>query len=260
MSDAVIQVKGLKNQFGSHVVHDNLDLTIQRGDITGIVGGSGSGKSVLMRSIIGLQRPVAGTIEMLGETVGPNGIQRGSLLSRKMGVLFQSGALLSSLTVLENIAMPLLEHTDIAKSDALRLAKTKLALVGLPAHAAGLFPSELSGGMVKRAALARALALEPELLFLDEPTAGLDPISAAAFDDLLVTLRNALGFTVFLVTHDLDTLYHSCDRVAVIAEKRIIIHDTLEQVAAFDHPWLKDYFHGPRGRAAASISRQNKER
>ncbi len=241
-------------------MHDALDLTIQRGDITGIVGGSGSGKSVLMRSIIGLQKPVAGTISVLGERVGPEGVQRGSLLSKKMGVLFQSGALLSSLTVLENIAMPLLEHTAINKSDALRLARMKLSLVGLPTHAASLFPSELSGGMVKRAALARALALEPELLFLDEPTAGLDPISAAAFDELLVTLRNALGFTVFLVTHDLDTLYQSCDRIAVIAEKKIIIHDTLEQVVAFDHPWLKDYFHGPRGRSAAATSRQNQER
>ncbi|RUO36642.1 ABC transporter ATP-binding protein [Aliidiomarina sanyensis] len=258
MRESVIEIRGLRNQFGHHVVHDQLDLTLPRGEILGVVGGSGAGKSVLLRSIVGLQKPASGHIEVLGIDVQKASSRERLALERRTGVLFQSGALFSSMTVVENVAMPLIEHEHLRKSDALELARMKLALVGLPGHAGDLQPAELSGGMVKRAALARSLALEPELLFLDEPTAGLDPIGAAAFDELIVTLRDALGLTVFLVTHDLDTLYQACDRIAVIGEKKILIHDTLSQVASFDHPWVHDYFHGPRGRQAAAVGQQRR--
>ncbi|MGI0153980.1 ABC transporter ATP-binding protein [Pseudidiomarina sp. WS423] len=246
-NQSIIHIQGLRNQFGSQVVHDNLDLDVYRGEILGVVGGSGSGKSVLLRSIIGLQTPAAGTVELLGTNV--RDIKK-SQLEKQTGVLFQSGALYSSMTVAENISVPLIEHAKFSRRDAALLARMKIALTGLPAHAADLYPAELSGGMIKRAALARALALDPAVLFLDEPTAGLDPIGAAAFDKLLVTLRDALDLTVFLVTHDLDTLYSSCDRVAVLAEKRVIIAEPLATVAEYNHPWIQDYFHGPRGRAA----------
>lgn len=255
MTQPIIEIQQLRNAFGSHVVHEDLNLTINQGEILGVVGGSGSGKSVLMRSIIGLQRPAGGTIKLLGQPVEPGQ----SRVARQTGVLFQAGALFSSLSVLENIALPLREHTSLQRTEAQAIARMKLALVGLPAHAADLAPAELSGGMVKRAALARALALDPAILFLDEPTAGLDPISAAAFDELLITLRDGLGLTVFLVTHDLDTLYSTCDRVAVIGEKRVLIADTLPKVTAFEHPWVQDYFHGPRGRQADSANQALQE-
>lgn len=205
---------------------------------------------MLLRTIVGLRQPNAGTVRVFGEDLLTLPAKRRSELERRFGVLYQRGALFSSLTVLENIAMPLIEHAGLTRSQAERLAKSKVALVGLPSHAGDKYPTELSGGMVKRAALARSLALEPDILFLDEPTAGLDPIGAAAFDQLIRTLRGALGLSVFLVTHDLDTLYTLCDRVAVLSQKRVLVADTLDVVAATDDPWIHDYFHGPRGRAA----------
>jgi len=250
-----ISVRNLCNRFGDNLVHENLDLDVYPGEILGVVGGSGTGKSVLLRSIIGLVKPASGEIRLFGEEILTLGA-RDAALEKRIGVLFQNGALFSSLTVIENIALPLIEHGGLSRRDAEYLASVKLALAGLPAHAGNLFPAELSGGMVKRAALARALALDPAILFLDEPTAGLDPIGAAAFDQLLLTLRDAFGLTVFLVTHDLDTLYTSCDRVAVLSRKKVLVVGSLEVVAATEDDWIQDYFHGPRGRAAASASAQ----
>lgn len=249
-NEPVIQVRGLVNRFGSQAVHVNLDLDIRRGEILGVVGGSGTGKSVLLRSIVGLRRPNAGSVRVFGENLLKLPPRRRSEIERRFGVLFQRGALFTSLNLQENVALPLIEHIGLKRADAQHLARQKLALAGLPPDAACKYPDELSGGMVKRAALARALALDPEVLFLDEPTAGLDPIGAAAFDQLILTLRDALGFSVFLVTHDLDTLYTICDRVAVLAQKRVLAVDTLEAVAATDDDWIRAYFHGPRGRAA----------
>ena len=250
----LIQVRGLVNRFGSQLIHDKLDLDIYRGEILGVIGGSGSGKSVLLRSIVGLRRPNAGSVEIFGENLLALDSKRRSQLERRFGILFQRGALFSSLTVIENIALPLIEHIGLERNDAEHLAEVKLALTGLPRGAGGKYPSELSGGMIKRAALARALALDPDILFLDEPTAGLDPIGAADFDQLIKTLRDALGLSVFLVTHDMDSLYAICDRIAVLLEKRVWIADTLERVAAADHPWIQEYFHGPRGRAVLAAA------
>lgn len=250
--EKVIRVSGLVNRFGTQTVHDGLDLDVRRGEILGVVGGSGSGKSVLMRAILGLRPPQAGTIEVLGKRMGAGEGAR-TLLRRRTGVLFQDGALFSSLTVRENVEVPIKTwYPGLSASVRCELARLKIRMAGLSAAACSKAPSELSGGMRKRAGLARALALDPELLFLDEPTAGLDPIGAAAFDELLVTLRDALGLTVFLITHDLDTLYRICDRVAVIAEGRILVSGRLEAVSRHDHPWVHDYFHGPRSRAAAA--------
>lgn len=248
--DAVIRVRGLRNQFGTQVVHENLDLDVRRGEILGVVGGSGSGKSVLMRSIIGLNRPRAGEVALFGESVAGMHADARARIDRRCGVLFQYGALFSSLTVAENVEAPMRELGSLPAPMMARLAALKLVLAGLPASAGAKFPAQLSGGMVKRAALARSLALDPELLFLDEPTAGLDPIGAAAFDQLILTLRDALGLTVFLITHDLDTLYTICDRVAVLSQRRVLAIDTLAAVAQHPDPWIQDYFHGPRGRAA----------
>ncbi|MDP5293177.1 ATP-binding cassette domain-containing protein [Oceanimonas sp. CHS3-5] len=259
MSGAIIQVRGLRNCFGAQVVHEHLDLDVIEGEILGIVGGSGSGKSVLLRSIIGLHRPDAGEVRLWQQDLLTLPAAQRSALERRMGVLFQSGALFSSLTVLENIALPLIEHAGLSRAQASELADIKLALAGLPALAGARYPSNLSGGMIKRAALARALALDPQILFLDEPTAGLDPVSAAAFDRLLQTLRSALGLTVVLVTHDLDTLYACCDRVAVLGQKRVQAVGALGDVAATEDPWIRDYFHGPRGRAAQYAAQGNKE-
>ena len=249
--DFPIVVEGLKNSFGSQVIHQDLDLKVRRGEILGVVGGSGTGKSVLMRSIIGLQTPDEGTIEVLGEEMNTPR-EAGDLDVRsRWGVLFQGGALFSTLTVAENIEVPLKEfHPEIGPELRREIAEFKVRLSGLPADAADKFPSELSGGMRKRAGLARALALDPELLFLDEPTAGLDPIGAAAFDDLTRELQDTLGHTVFLITHDLDTLYEICDRVAVLADKHVIAVGTIPELLALDHPWIQEYFNGPRGRAA----------
>lgn len=247
----VIDVKGLTNRFGDQLVHENLDLSVRRREILGVVGGSGTGKSVLLRSLVGLHAPNGGTVELFGQRLQDLDAGERSDLERRLGVLFQGGALFTSLTLLENVALPLIEHIKLSRQDAEHLALTKLGLVGLSADAAQKYPAMLSGGMVKRAALARALVMDPEILFLDEPTSGLDPVGAAAFDQLIVTLRNALGFTVFLVTHDLDTLYTACDRVAVLADRKVLITDTLARVAATDNEWIKAYFHGPRGRQAA---------
>ena len=249
-TENIVEVRGLRNQFGSQVVHDNLDLDVRRGEILGVVGGSGTGKSVLLRSIVGLKKPEAGSVRVFGQDMLTLPVAQRRALEQRFGVLFQKGALFSSLTVSENVALPLIEHTGLSAAQAQPLALLKIALAGLPADAADKYPSDLSGGMVKRAALARALALDPDILFLDEPTAGLDPIGAAAFDQLILTLRDALGLTVFLVTHDLDTLYTITDRVAVLSQKRVLVNDTLAKVAAVNDAWIRDYFHGPRGRAA----------
>lgn len=259
--DKIIEVRGLRNQFGAQVVHDNLDLDVYRGEILGVVGGSGSGKSVLLRSIIGLLRPAAGSVKLLGEDMLRIDDSRRAQIESRCGVLFQNGALFSSLSVADNVMVPMREHFRLPSALMERLAALKIALAGLPPNAGAKFPSELSGGMVKRAALARSLALDPDILFLDEPTAGLDPIGAAAFDQLILTLRESLGLTVFLITHDLDTLYTICDRVAVLSQKRVLIADTLARVERCDDAWVQDYFQGPRGRSAelaASRVRPNK--
>ncbi len=249
-ADAVIRVRGLRNQFGDQVVHDNLDLDVRRGEILGVVGGSGTGKSVLMRSIIGLQMPAAGHIEVLGTDAMNLAPEAAKDLRRRWGVLFQEGALFSSLTVAENIEVPMREFLDLPDALMDELAGFKVAMVGLPHDAGPKFPSQLSGGMKKRAGLARALSLDPQLLFLDEPTAGLDPISAAGFDELIKVLKQTLGFTVFLITHDLDTLHAICDRVAVLADGKVLAVGTIAELLTFDHPWVREYFTGPRGRAA----------
>ncbi len=250
--DVVIRVSHLRNSFGDQVVHRDVNLEVRRGEIIGVVGGSGTGKSVLMRSIIGLQVPDGGTIEVLGRDVATLDAADAKDLRRQWGVLFQNGALFSSLTVAENIEAPMREffHLDEALMD--EIASYKIAMVGLPDLAGPKFPSELSGGMKKRAGLARALALDPALLFLDEPTAGLDPIGAAAFDELIKLMRDTMGLTVFLITHDLDTLYAICDRVAVLGDGVMLKVGTIPELIAFDHPWVREYFLGPRGRAAAA--------
>ncbi|MFA7602884.1 MAG: ATP-binding cassette domain-containing protein [Novosphingobium sp.] len=246
-----IVVEGLRNSFGSNVIHENLSLTVNRGEILGVVGGSGTGKSVLMRSIIGLQIPDTGTIEVLGRSIIHATAGANIDIRSRWGVLFQGGALFSTLTVAENVEVPLKEfYPEICPELRHEIARFKVMLSGLPEEAASKYPAELSGGMRKRAGLARALALDPELLFLDEPTAGLDPIGAAAFDRLTKELQETLGLTVFLITHDLDTLYEICDRVAVIAEKQVIAVGTIPELLALDHPWIQEYFNGPRGRAA----------
>ncbi|MRX50529.1 ATP-binding cassette domain-containing protein [Paracoccus sp. S-4012] len=250
--DAVIRVRGLRNAFGDHVVHEDLDLDLWRGEILGIVGGSGTGKSVLLRSIVGLQKPQAGTIEMLGsEVTGPSDAELEALRGR-FGVMFQDGALFSSLTVRENVEVPLRAVEGLSPEARTALADLKIALVGLPDKARHDYPAELSGGMRKRAGIARALALDPDILFLDEPTAGLDPIGASGFDRLVVELARGLGLSVFLVTHDLDTLYACCDRVAVLANRKVLAEGTLDDMLKVDHPWVQEYFHGPRARAAFS--------
>ncbi len=248
----IISVKGLRNSFGEQVIHDNLDLEVRRGEIIGVVGGSGTGKSVLMRSIIGLQKPDEGEIEVFGESLLNHSESQTSDVRKRWGVLFQGGALFSTLTVAENVMVPIREFYPKMDRDFRReVAKYKVCLSGLPPDAAPKYPSELSGGMRKRAGIARALALDPELLFLDEPTAGLDPIGAAAFDNLTRELQQTLGLTVFLITHDLDTLHAICDRVAVLADRQVIAVGTIQELLALDHPWIQEYFNGPRGRMAA---------
>ena len=258
-AEYAIRIKGLVNQFGDQVIHDNLSLDVRKGEILGVVGGSGTGKSVMMRSIIGLQQPRAGEIEVFGTHVLNEEESDGSIRSR-WGILFQGGALFSTLTVAENVQVPLKEfYPDMDPQLRDEIALYKIALSGLPPEAAAKYPSELSGGMRKRAGLARALALDPDLLFLDEPTAGLDPIGAAAFDSLTKNLQQTLGLTVFLITHDLDTLYEICDRVAVLADKKVIAVGTIPELRASDHPWIQEYFGGPRGRAAIASQQRKAE-
>jgi phospholipid/cholesterol/gamma-HCH transport system ATP-binding protein len=246
-----IEVRGLKNSFGEQVIHDGLDLKVRRGEIIGVVGGSGTGKSVLMRSIIGLQAPDAGEIEVFGRSITTGDPDDVVGVRNRWGVLFQGGALFSTLTVGENVEVPLRKfYPELSDALTHEIARYKVKLSGLPEDAVNKYPAELSGGMKKRAGLARALALDPELLFLDEPTAGLDPIGAAAFDQLTRELKRTLGLTVFLITHDLDTLHEICDRVAVLADHRVIAVDTVPRLMELDHPWIQEYFNGPRGRAA----------
>lgn len=253
----VISVQGLTNRFGSQVIHEALDMEQRQGEILGVIGASGSGKSVLLRTIIGLRRPQRGRIQVLGTDVHHADRKARSRLERSWGVLFQDGALFSSLTVAQNIQMPLREHLHLPRSLMDEIASLKLRLVGLPMDAGAKYPAQLSGGMRKRAGLARALALDPQILFLDEPTAGLDPIAASGFDRLIRELQQTLRITVFLVTHDLDTLSSVCDRIAVLAEKRVQAIGSLDTIRQVDHPWVQEYFNGPRGRAARGLDRGN---
>jgi phospholipid/cholesterol/gamma-HCH transport system ATP-binding protein len=248
-TEPVIRVNGLCTRFGSQVIHQDLDFVVARGEVMGIVGGSGSGKSVLMRVIIGLLRPASGRIEVLGRDTAGLSDDEFQALRTCWGVLFQDGALFSSLTVAQNIAVPLREHSALPRPVIAELVAMKIAMVGLPADAARKYPAELSGGMRKRAGLARALALDPQILFLDEPTAGLDPIGAADFDTLIGALQRTLGLTVIMVTHDLDSLYAICDRVSVLLDKRVKV-GTIAELMREPDTWIQDYFRGPRGRAA----------
>jgi phospholipid/cholesterol/gamma-HCH transport system ATP-binding protein len=250
-----ISVRGLEVGFGGKLIMRGLDLDIRRGEVLGFVGASGAGKSVLTRTILGLLPRSAGSIEVEGRDLEAMTQAERSQVERRWGVLFQQGALFSSLTVKQNIQAPMREHLDISPRLRDELAMMKLALVGLPPDAADKFPSELSGGMIKRAALARALALDPEVLFLDEPTSGLDPIGAGEFDDLIGTLQATLGLTVFMVTHDLDSLYAICDRVAVLGEGRVIAIGPISELLGSSDPWIKSYFHGKRGSGREAAAR-----
>jgi phospholipid/cholesterol/gamma-HCH transport system ATP-binding protein len=241
--DAVIEVRGVVNRFGAQVVHDGLDLEVRRGEVFGIVGGSGSGKSVLLRTMLGLQRPAAGSVRIEGHEVTRQPASELLAVKRRYGVMFQRGALFSSLTVLQNVELPIAEHYGVGEQTLRELAMLRIRMVGLPEEAAGKYPAQLSGGMTKRTALARAL------LFLDEPTSGLDPISSAAFDRLVLYLQGALSLTVVMITHDLDTIFRVCNRVGVIVDGRMI-SGTLEDIVRNDHPWIREYFHGERSRAA----------
>ena len=243
--DIAIKIRGLRTQFGAQVIHEDLDLDVPAGQVVGVVGGSGTGKSVLMRTILGLNTPREGVIDVLGEDIR----RSDQTLQQRCGVLFQNGALFSSLTVAENIEVPMREHFGLSRTLMDELAALKISMVGLPPDAGPKYPSELSGGMKKRAGLARALALDPEILFLDEPTAGLDPIGAAAFDNLIAELQKSLGLTVFMVTHDLDSLSAICDSIAVLVDKRVRLATMAEHMKD-PHPWIQSYFHGPRARAA----------
>ncbi len=248
--DTIISVRGLVTRFGTHVVHDGLDLDVHRGEIIGVVGGSGTGKSVLLQSIVGLLKPAEGQISVFGQSVRDTSERETREMRKRWGVMFQDGALFSSLNVRQNVEAPMREQTDLSAETRTALADIKIRMVGLHEDALTKLPAELSGGMRKRAGFARAIALDPEIVFLDEPTAGLDPIGAAAFDKLIAQLRAALGLTVFLVTHDLDSLHAICDRIAVIAEKRVIATGTMAEMQNVDHPWVAAYFKGPRARAA----------
>lgn len=246
----VLEVRGLEVGFDDVTILKDVDLIVPKGEILGVVGGSGTGKTVLMRAILGLIPRRAGEVLFFGHPTGAMTSIERTMISKRTGMLFQQGALFSSLTVRQNVQVPMREHLDLPQSLMDDLADLKISLVGLPIEAAIKFPSELSGGMIKRAALARALALDPEILFLDEPTAGLDPIGAGAFDELVVELRDTLGLTVYMVTHDLDSLHAACDRIAVLGHKKILVEGPIDELRRFDHPWVQDYFNGPRGRMA----------
>ena len=252
-----IEVKGLVSAYGDRVIHDGLDLTVRRGEVLGVVGGSGAGKSVLLNTLIGLKVPEAGVVKIFGQDLDRATTASWDAIERSWGVLFQQGALFSNLTVKENVAVPMQEHTRMSKSMISALSELKIAMAGLPPEAGALKPSELSGGMIKRASLARALALDPELLFLDEPTSGLDPISAAAFDELIRDLADSLDLTVFMITHDLDSLYSITDQVAVLADKHVVAMAPVRELEHYDHPWIRQYFLGTRGRASAEARAAN---
>lgn len=253
-AEPVIEVRGLRTQFGDHVVHDALNLDVYRGEILGVVGGSGTGKSVLLRTIAGLNRPAEGHIRVFGTDMQTAGETDRQAVEARWGVMFQDGALFSSLTVRENVEVPMKSIPGLDPETTRALANLKIAMVGLPEIAGDKYPSELSGGMRKRAGLARSLALDPEIVFLDEPTAGLDPIGAADFDTLIRGLSEAMGLTVFIVTHDLDTLHAICDRIAVLAERKVLVTGTMQDMLSVDHPWVHSYFHGPRARAALAAA------
>lgn len=248
--EMIVRVRGLSNRFGPKVVHEGLDLDVRRGEVLGVIGGSGTGKSVLLRSIVGLHTPSAGEIEVFGQQLNRATREQRVSVERRWGVMFQDGALFSTMTVRENVMAPMVEHTRIPKHLMRELADLKIRLAGLELEAATKRPGDLSGGMRKRAALARALSLDPELLFLDEPTAGLDPIGAERFDELVRSLSDSLGLTIFLVTHDLDTLAATCDRIAVLSDGKVLAIGPLDEVRQNPHPWIQEYFSGPRGRAA----------
>ncbi|WP_372707521.1 ABC transporter ATP-binding protein [Brevundimonas sp.] len=252
--DRLVEVRGLLSQFGERTIHENLDLDLERGEVLAVVGGSGTGKTVLLNSIIGLKEPEGGSITLLGYDRATMTAADHADVERRTGILFQQGALFSALSVIDNVASPLIEHTGLSKDVIRELAEMKIAMVGLKPESHHLKPAELSGGMRKRVGLARALALDPELLFLDEPTAGLDPIGAAAFDSLIRQLSNDLGLTVFMITHDLDSLYAITDKVAVLADKHVVEKATVQDLERSDHPWIKEYFLGPRGRAATKAA------
>lgn len=254
LPEVLIEVRGLLSQFGDRTIHENLDLDVVKGEVLGVVGGSGAGKTVLLNSIIGLKEPEGGSIRIFGHDIGNMSKAQSEDIEKRTGTLFQQGALFSALTVLQNVASPLVEHTRLPKEMIRELAEMKIAMAGLGPEAHHLKPAELSGGMRKRVGLARALALDPEILFLDEPTAGLDPIGAAAFDELIRNLSDDLGLTVFMITHDLDSLYAICDKVAVLADKRVIEKATVAELQGSEHPWIKEYFMGPRGRAATKAA------
>ncbi len=246
----VIEVRKLHTRFGKAVVHENVSLTVRTGEIFSLVGGSGCGKSTLLRAIIMLLQPVSGSIKVFGQEVIGLNDEQALKLRRRFGVMFERGALFSSLTVAENVGMVLREHTQLSTNLIDEVVALKIALTGLPADAGAKYPSELSGGMRKRAALARAIALDPELLFLDEPTAGLDPLSASGIDELVMNLRDALGLTIMMVTHDLDLLWRVADRVGVLDGGNILGVGTMEELSQSEHPLIREYFYGPRGRAA----------
>ena len=248
--EIVIRVRGLVNGFGDQILHDHLDLDVYRGEVLGVVGGSGTGKSVLLRSIIGLNPIRSGTIEVFGKDTANLNEHQMREIEMRWGVLFQEGALFSSQTIAENIQVPLREYLKMPQQLMNEIASMKISMVGLEEDAAGKHPSELSGGMKKRAGLARALALDPDIVFLDEPTAGLDPISANMFDELVKDLQKSLNLTVFMVTHDLDTLRATTDRIAVLVDRKIKV-GTIDELRRDPHPWIQQYFSGPRGRAAA---------
>lgn len=244
--EAIIRARGLTVGFGDKLILENLDLDVYRGEILGVVGGSGTGKSVLMRTIIGLNARRAGTVEVFGQTLDEASPAERNRIGRRWGVLFQQGALFSSLTVAQNVGVPMREHLDLSPELVDELSRLKIELVGLPPDAADKYPSELSGGMIKRASLARSLALDPDIVFLDEPTAGLDPIGAADFDRLIESLRATMGLTVFMVTHDLDSLVEVTDRIAVLGNKRVLVDGTFRELKTVDHPWVDAYFNGTR--------------
>jgi phospholipid/cholesterol/gamma-HCH transport system ATP-binding protein len=250
---AVIEVRGVVNRFGRQVVHDGLDVEIQSGEVFGIVGGSGSGKSVLLRTLLGLQKPASGSVRIEGSEITKRPERELLDVKRRYGVLFQRGALFSSLTVAQNVELPIAEHYRMPEATLRELALLRIRMVGLPDDTAAKYPAQLSGGMIKRVALARALALDPAILFLDEPTSGLDPISAAAFDQLVLDLQEGLALTVVMITHDLDTIFRVCNRLGVIVDGKMI-SGTLDEITRNDHPWIRDYFHGERGRASRGLA------